>query len=486
MAAQRDLSRVKVKGDPTIFEGAPFLGIYRRLSQDAWLHLESKQYYLYWFDPKSQWIIGKERASGEGWIYAKVKSRDVSPVDVPIGSWSFFDPDERNWKTGGGLAVARTMRSIESSSSKNKKRPTQSSTSGKSQQEGKGEGYEWGRSKKRTKTTPLEAAEGIAQRKGEKLRDAMRRMRQEGLETSIPKSNIGHRLLAKMGYKSGMGLGKNGHGRTAPVGMQVKVTRTGLGRDAEVREVRNIRKRLSKKVDEAMKGTFINTARARAKLRRLEKDLAALRRICQDLDRKHGIEANELWGNGVEEGVGGYESDDDKQAIPTLQDFERPDLKSDLRVSNSNSNSNLNSDLNPYANPLLRGGPEREEIDINDNAARYLLSKESTHDHIYEKTSVRATIKGQYVAPGRRGKKLVLVLEGRSRADLTRARNLIDNLATATGGPSRSLEDTQKLVIELLTYLRASYFYCYYCSITFESDADMNRNCPGPTMEDHD
>ena len=38
----------------------------------------------------------------------------------------------------------------------------------------------------------------------------------------------------------------------------------------------------------------------------------------------------------------------------------------------------------------------------------------------------------------------------------------------------------------LLTYLRLEYFYCIYCGISYESDDDMQSNCPGPTREDHD
>ena len=38
----------------------------------------------------------------------------------------------------------------------------------------------------------------------------------------------------------------------------------------------------------------------------------------------------------------------------------------------------------------------------------------------------------------------------------------------------------------LLTYLRLEHFYCVYCGISYESDDDMQSNCPGPSREDHD
>ena len=38
----------------------------------------------------------------------------------------------------------------------------------------------------------------------------------------------------------------------------------------------------------------------------------------------------------------------------------------------------------------------------------------------------------------------------------------------------------------LLTYIRLEYFYCLYCGISYESQEDMDQNCPGPCREDHD
>ena len=46
--------------------------------------------------------------------------------------------------------------------------------------------------------------------------------RDEGLSKSITQNNKGFALLAKMGYKEGMGLGKKGEGMKVPIPVEVK------------------------------------------------------------------------------------------------------------------------------------------------------------------------------------------------------------------------------------------------------------------------
>lgn len=96
---------------------------------------------------------------------------------------------------------------------------------------------------------------------GEKVKKEAEQ-RQEGLAAAIPSSNIGFKMLQQMGYKPGIALGKSGQGATEPINVDVKVNRTGLGRDrvvaeekvlkAKVKVLLQERKRL--KVDELKEG----------------------------------------------------------------------------------------------------------------------------------------------------------------------------------------------------------------------------------------
>ncbi|KAI7816395.1 hypothetical protein BC939DRAFT_45125 [Gamsiella multidivaricata] len=50
------------------------------------------------------------------------------------------------------------------------------------------------------------------------------------MSTHIPASNVGYKLLLKMGWKAGTGLGQNATGRTAPIPIERKQDVLGLGK----------------------------------------------------------------------------------------------------------------------------------------------------------------------------------------------------------------------------------------------------------------
>ncbi|KAF7722185.1 hypothetical protein EC973_003565 [Apophysomyces ossiformis] len=56
---------------------------------------------------------------------------------------------------------------------------------------------------------------------------------QASMETHIPESNVGYRLLQKMGWKAGQGLGSEGQGRIDPIRIDLKLDSLGVGKEGE-------------------------------------------------------------------------------------------------------------------------------------------------------------------------------------------------------------------------------------------------------------
>ena len=38
----------------------------------------------------------------------------------------------------------------------------------------------------------------------------------------------------------------------------------------------------------------------------------------------------------------------------------------------------------------------------------------------------------------------------------------------------------------VLSYLRDKHAYCFWCGVKYESEEDMQSQCPGPDEDDHD
>ncbi|KAL3533897.1 hypothetical protein ACH5RR_007418 [Cinchona calisaya] len=51
------------------------------------------------------------------------------------------------------------------------------------------------------------------------------------IETAIPQSNIGFKMLKQMGYTPGSALGKEGSGRAEPVKLEIRRSRAGIGKE---------------------------------------------------------------------------------------------------------------------------------------------------------------------------------------------------------------------------------------------------------------
>lgn len=93
----------------------------------------------------------------------------------------------------------------------------------------------------------------------------------KGSSSAIPSTNIGFKMLQQMGYNPGLALGKNGQGRLEPVGIELKRSRTGLGR-ADVEKEKKIKK-----------------------AKEMEKNIQKMRMKEQNLMSEYGERRKQLW-----------------------------------------------------------------------------------------------------------------------------------------------------------------------------------------------
>ncbi|KHJ92283.1 g-patch domain protein [Oesophagostomum dentatum] len=159
-------------------------------------------------------------------------------------------------------------------------------------------------------------------------------LREEALSKPVPETSKGFSLLAKMGYKPGMSLGKKKDGRVVilrtladylplfvtdyyqallppvlisekdlgsgikePIPLEVKVTRTGLGHDSErenqskqrlLREMERMKRRAEQTVE--LIDDYRKRKRGLSNTKDLIRDILASRKVCVELDMRMDIE----------------------------------------------------------------------------------------------------------------------------------------------------------------------------------------------------
>ena len=159
--------------------------------------------------------------------------------------------------------------------------------------------------------------------------------REKGLSTSLSTDNLGFKMMAKMGYKHGDGLGKKGEGRSEPVPIQLKSNRFGFGKESSDKEKLNARKKLKLivaekklKLELIQQQDFRSRMSKKFNLQQTERDLGKSQTTCYQLDSSEEIEAplyEFFWPNHIievdeEEAEDTYEDDytaEDKLAMIT-------------------------------------------------------------------------------------------------------------------------------------------------------------------------
>lgn len=126
--------------------------------------------------------------------------------------------------------------------------------------------------------------------------------REEGLQSAIKSDNKGFALLAKMGYKPGMGIGKQGEGRKEPVGINVKTGRGGLGAEADRKRrkeqwttMRASRLIKRQKMESNLKRDFQQRMSSKFTDGKAERDVIKSQKVCEQLDSEMGTTIPDEW-----------------------------------------------------------------------------------------------------------------------------------------------------------------------------------------------
>ncbi|CAL9192362.1 uncharacterized protein LOC135615213 isoform X1 [Musa acuminata AAA Group] len=110
------------------------------------------------------------------------------------------------------------------------------------------------------------------------------------LESEIPASNVGFRMLKMMGYTPGSALGKDGGGRAEPVGLHIRRSRAGIGVEEDaVRKERaaEVRKR---KREEEMVAEFGSRQKTHWRSRRIVGDYRKAEAALAQLEKREVVE----------------------------------------------------------------------------------------------------------------------------------------------------------------------------------------------------
>ncbi|KAJ3665410.1 hypothetical protein Zmor_000906 [Zophobas morio] len=126
-------------------------------------------------------------------------------------------------------------------------------------------------------------------KKPKNSREREEELRQNALNTAISDDNKGFKLLTKMGFKPGEGLGKAKTGITEPIKIEVRNSKSGIGMENHFKE--KIKKKVELKTQDLAKtlDEFQKSNKMKQMQRYLYKDFVTAQRACEDLDTRKEI-----------------------------------------------------------------------------------------------------------------------------------------------------------------------------------------------------
>lgn len=137
-----------------------------------------------------------------------------------------------------------------------------------------------------------------------------------GMGSAIPQSNVGFKLLQRMGYKPGGGLGRGGEGRAVPVVVEIRRTRAGLGsEDPEAARERRERETGERKRrrEEELRAEFGCRQRSQWRVRRVVSDFRKAQAALAQLENR--VEVEVVDGEGEEKGGNGGDDEEEEEII---------------------------------------------------------------------------------------------------------------------------------------------------------------------------
>ncbi|XP_022901297.2 G patch domain-containing protein 11 [Onthophagus taurus] len=126
-------------------------------------------------------------------------------------------------------------------------------------------------------------------KKPKSYKEQEKETREIGLNTALPSSNVGFKLLQKMGFKEGESLGKSSTGIKEPVPIIVTESSSGVGREKENKDVLAKKEELKEKNLEQKEQEFKQAISERNMMYILSRDYYKAQRACEELDSKNDI-----------------------------------------------------------------------------------------------------------------------------------------------------------------------------------------------------
>ncbi|KAH6568201.1 hypothetical protein BASA82_001207 [Batrachochytrium salamandrivorans] len=130
------------------------------------------------------------------------------------------------------------------------------------------------------------------------VREQSRSLLEKGLQTHIPESNVGFKMLAKMGYQKGTPLGNSASGIVEPIQVTLKSGRHGVGVEDEASVKRKRTEMESVQIErqqDLARCAFRSKMNENFDIRRVESDLQKARASCMTMDERAGLPWHIYW-----------------------------------------------------------------------------------------------------------------------------------------------------------------------------------------------